>query len=213
MLRKGRGPFLHYQVRGQSHRYQAFNKWVGHVLAQAGMKVLNNNDEPGNNDDLGEESGRFAVPVEVEYGDPDLCGVMAECDQWLEDVAMLTMPMFGKAHIASLYLDGEDKNRINALNTSLLKSKYLTNKTTYLLFRPGGRDEQSIRFDAFLAYWLSYFVFPRLFEDGLHIFVFPMAVLLAQGKRLALALLSLGAIYALLDEYSKNVGQSGGMKW
>lgn len=42
--------------------------------------------------------------------------------------------------------------------------------------------------DAFLAYWLSYFVFLNFPENGLHSFVFSMAVLLARGKRLLLAL-------------------------
>lgn len=59
--------------------------------------------------------------------------------------------------------------------------------------------------DAFLAYWLSYFVFLNFPENGLHSFVFSMAVLLARGKRLLLALFFLGAFYARLDECSNNV--------
>lgn len=59
--------------------------------------------------------------------------------------------------------------------------------------------------DAFLAYSLSSFVFPSSPENGLHNFFFSMVLLLAQGKRLALALLFLGAFYAHLDECSNNV--------
>lgn len=39
--------------------------------------------------------------------------------------------------------------------------------------------------DAFLAYWLNYFVFPSPSEDGMHVSVFLVAVRLAQGKRVA----------------------------
>lgn len=51
----------------------------------------------------------------------------------LEDVAMLTsLLLFGEAHAISLYPNGEDKKRIGFLTKSLSKSKYSTNKTTYL---------------------------------------------------------------------------------
>lgn len=50
----------------------------------------------------------------------------------LKDVAMLTyLLMFGKAHALGFYPDVENKKRIQALKTSLSKSKY-SNKATYL---------------------------------------------------------------------------------
>lgn len=44
------------------------------------------------------------------------------------------------------------------------------------------------------------FCFLDLPEDGLHSYVFPLAVLLAKGKRLALVPLYLGSLYARLKE-------------
>lgn len=42
-----------------------------------------------------------------------------------DDVAILTsLPMFGESHAASFYPDVEDKKRIEALETTLSKSKY-----------------------------------------------------------------------------------------
>lgn len=119
---------------------------------------------------------------------------------------MLTsLPLFGEAHVASP--DGEDKKRIEALQASLSKSKYSTNKPTYLLrvkyFYEGEEANNAYQVDAFLAYLLSYFVFPGSPEDGLHSFAFSMAVLLALYKRLALTPWFLGALYARLDECSK----------
>lgn len=59
--------------------------------------------------------------------------------------------------------------------------------------------------DAFLAYSLNYFVFPSPLEDGMDPFVFLVAGLLAQGKKLALAPLYMGPLYACLDECSRNI--------
>lgn len=49
-----------------------------------------------------------------------------------------------------------------------------------------GRTACPCHLEAFLSYWLSYFIFPSLPEDRLNSFVFPMVVLLAQKKLLAL---------------------------
>lgn len=46
------------------------------------------------------------------------------------------------------------------------------------------------------------FVIPSLPEDGPYSYVFPIAVILVKGKRLALAPLFLGSFYARLDECS-----------
>lgn len=101
-----------------------------------------------------------------------------------EDVAMLTsLPLFGMAHATNFYWNIKDKKRIEALKTSLSKLKYSTNKITYLLwakyFEEGygmnspAMDEQPYKMDSFLAYWLSYYVFPSLPEDGLSQFCIP----------------------------------------
>lgn len=46
------------------------------------------------------------------------------------------------------------------------------------------------------------------FENGLHNYVFPLAVLLAKGSSLALAPLYLGSLYSRLDECSQSVLKS-----
>lgn len=75
-------------------------------------------------------------------------------------------------------------------------------------FVEGTGKNNKYQLDAFLAYWLNYFVFPSPLEDDMYVFAFPMAVLLAQGKKLALAPWYLGSLYARLDECSKNITQS-----
>lgn len=90
---------------------------------------------------------------------------MGEFSPSLEDLAILTsLLMCGEAHAASLYPDGEDKKRIEALQTSLSKSKYSTNKIAYLswakYFEEGDEMNNTYQVDAFQAYWLSYFLFP-----------------------------------------------------
>lgn len=53
----------------------------------------------------------------------------------LEDMAMLaSLALVREAFVTGLYPDGEDKKRIEALKTSMSKSKYSTNKATYLLW-------------------------------------------------------------------------------
>lgn len=42
-------------------------------------------------------------------------------------------------------------------------------------------------------------------EDGLNTSVFPLAILLVKGKRLALALLYLGSLFYRLNECLKNI--------
>lgn len=54
--------------------------------------------------------------------------------------------------------------------------------------------------EALLTYWLSWFLLPRMREDGLKAYVFPLAILFAKGQRLALALIYLGCMFARLYE-------------
>lgn len=78
-----------------------------------------------------------------------------------------------------------------------------------VLWRGWRRKQQSVT-GAFLAYLLSYFIFLSLLENGLHSYVFPIAVLFVKGKRLALASLFLGSLYVRLDEFLKNSVKSVG---
>lgn len=78
---------------------------------------------------------------------------------------MLTsLPMFDEARAASLNpLEGEDKKRLDALMSSLSKSKYSLIKAAYLslvkYFTQGTKMNMPYQVDAILAYWLSCFVF------------------------------------------------------
>lgn len=54
--------------------------------------------------------------------------------------------------------------------------------------------------EAMLSYWLSWFVFSSRPEDGIHPFVFMMAIVLAKGERFALAPIYLGSLYVRLHE-------------
>lgn len=77
-------------------------------------------------------------------------------------------------------------------------------------FVDGAGSDSRFQLEAFLAYWLSYFVFSGPPEDGVHSSMFPMAVMLAQGRKFALAPWFLGSLYAQLDECSRNVTWSIG---
>lgn len=59
--------------------------------------------------------------------------------------------------------------------------------------------------EALLAYWLSWFVLPSGLEDGLNDYVIPLAILLAKGEKLALALLYMRSLYARFDECVKSM--------
>lgn len=114
-------------------------KRAGHIIAQPGMKKLLN--------DMGILGAiNQAWKMTVDRKSVDLEFLMSrwstkrhsfvtawgEFRSSLKDVAMLTyLLMFGKAHALGFYPDVENKKRIQALKTSLSKSKY-SNKATYL---------------------------------------------------------------------------------
>lgn len=83
--------------------------------------------------------------------------------------------MFGNVHVVD-FLDEEGKARVEELQALMSRSKYATNKMTYLswvkYFYEGARRNSPYLLDALLAYWLSYFIFPSPPEDGVNNFVF-----------------------------------------
>lgn len=104
----------------------------------------------------------------------------------LKDVAALTLlPLFGNAQVAHFKLtDKDSKARHDALTQFLQKTNYgASKKSTYLnwasYFVDGTRRDSPFQLEAFLAYWLSYFVFSVPPEDGVHSSVFSMTVMLA----------------------------------
>lgn len=87
------------------------------------------------------------------------------------------LPLFAEAHANCIILDGEDQKRVDFMIKSFSKSKYATNKATYLswakYFNEGGKGSNSLfQVKTFLAYWLSYFVLPFSTEHELHNYVF-----------------------------------------
>lgn len=116
---------------------------------------------------------------------------------------MVSLSMFGEAQVANLVaLEGENRKRIEALTSSLSKSEYSTDKSTYMwwvkYFVEGPGQNIPYQFNAFLAYWINYFMFPSPLKDNMHPFIFPMVVSLAQGRKLALEPWYFGSIYARL---------------
>lgn len=104
----------------------------------------------------------------------------------LEDVvALMSLPLFGDAQVTHFkFMDKDSKVRHDALTQFLQKTKYrASKKSTYLTwasyFVDGAGRDNPFQPQAFLAYWLSYFVFPGPPEDGVHSSVFSMAVMLA----------------------------------
>lgn len=76
------------------------------------------------------------------------------------------------------------------LHDVMARAKYISNKLTYLswmnFFLKGQDRNAEFQLTGFFAYWLSYYVFPSPSNDGMNPFLFPMAVLLAQKKQVAL---------------------------
>lgn len=97
---------------------------------------------------------------------------------------LVSLPVLDDTHVARVTVaEGESKERIVALTAFLSKSKYSTNKGTYLsrtkYFKKGLGQNSPHQLDAYLAYWLNYFMFPSLPEDGMHSFLFLVTVALA----------------------------------
>lgn len=74
----------------------------------------------------------------------------------------------------------------------------------------GCRRGRPLSLDVDLAYYLNYDVLPSPPEDAIHPFVFPVAMSLAQGKKLALVPWYLGFFYARLDKCLRNTTCSAG---
>lgn len=217
-------PLSEIRFMSKSHHHEKFQTWVGIMLGQPRMSKKFQ--------DLGKlraitQARKAAVerdPQDLEFllsrwntETHSLVAAWGEFGPTLEDVLVLTsLPIFGDTQVTHFKLtDRENRERHEALTTFLQKTKYGAAKkstfltwATYFVDRPGSKSAYQLK--AFLAYWLNYFVFPSPPEYGVHPSVFPMAVLLAQGKRLPLAAWYLGVLYARLDEATRNVTRSMG---
>lgn len=92
-------------------------------------------------------------------------------------------------------LEGEYKVKLPCL-TSAMSASSTSGKLKYAtclrFFNEGDGSLSGCIMEAYLAYWLSWFVLPSGLEDGLNPYVFPMTIWLAKGEKLALAPLFLG---------------------
>lgn len=95
------------------------------------------------------------------------------------------------------------ERRLGALNRAFSESKH-NSKSTYSTwvqyFTQGAGAKSEIEFDAMLAYWLSCNALPSGPEDGINHYIFPLAIRLARGEKLALAPVFLGSLSYRLDE-------------
>lgn len=77
-------------------------------------------------------------------------------------------------------------------------------------FTYGEGAKSTIEFEAILAYWPSWYALSRGPKDGISPYVFPRAIRLAKGERLALAPIYLGSLFYQLDECVQNIIKSMG---
>lgn len=67
-----------------------------------------------------------------------------------------------------------------------------------------------MRVEAILVFWLSCYVLPSGPEDGINSFVFPLAIRLAKGEKIALGPIFLGSLFYRLDECVRSLVRSRG---
>lgn len=223
-MNKGELPLSEVRFMSKTHHHEKFQTWVGIMLGQPGMSRRFQ--------DLGilraiSQARKASVerdPKDLEFllsrwstETHSFVTAWGEFGPTLEDVAVLTsLPIFGDTQVAHFKLtEKENKDRHEALTSFLQKTKYGAAKkatfltwATYFVEGPGNKSAHQL--EAFLAYWLNYFVFPSPPEDGVQPSIFPMAVLLARGKKLPLAAWFLGTMYARLDEAARNTTRSMG---
>lgn len=63
---------------------------------------------------------------------------------------------------------------------------------------PGATSE--VVLEVMLAFWLLWYVLPSGPKDDINYYVFPLAIRLAKGEKVALAPIFLGSLYYRLDE-------------
>lgn len=138
----------------------------------------------------------------------------------LEDVVVLIgLPVFGEVEAiaisndSSVKLDDEGEIRLSLLNEALVASKH-KGKSTYnswvSFFTSGPGEANEVKVEAMLSFWLSWYVLPSGPEDGINAFVFPLAIRLARGEKVALAPIFLRSLFYRLDECIESLVRSMG---
>ncbi|MED6132603.1 hypothetical protein PIB30_020613 [Stylosanthes scabra] len=138
----------------------------------------------------------------------------------LEDVAMLLqLPVFGNLDLTNLYVDLDLRKLARDLLQLDSKKKKCTIKYSYSNwsryffgnflngeFVPASDDiPVDLKEAAFIAYWLSKYVFLGPADECLSQGVFLLACVIAQGRCVPLAPLYLGSLYARLDHFSEQL--------
>lgn len=77
-------------------------------------------------------------------------------------------------------------------------------------FRASDGLKKHVTVEAFICYWLSRYILLSGPKDDINVYVFPLVVCIAGGKRLSLGPLYLRLMYATLDECMKNIIASVG---
>lgn len=74
------------------------------------------------------------------------------------------------------------------------------NKNLLDYFRGAEGRQKTMTVEALLFYWLWHFILPSGPRDGINTYVFPLTILLTEGKKLPQEPLHLKTLYAWLDE-------------
>ncbi|KAK9277971.1 hypothetical protein L1049_027528 [Liquidambar formosana] len=141
----------------------------------------------------------------------------------LEDVVVLTwLTPFGEEKWSGIILSPQEQKADEALRDAVVEIGGSQKKCTlsgwvryfYKDFgakgksaKPGVGHESDYELEAFIAYWLCRHVLEGGPEDGINGWVFPLAIRLAGGTRLALAPLFLGTLYHRLDMIKRSKGR------
>lgn len=75
-------------------------------------------------------------------------------------------------------------------------------------FDEGEGRQSTLVLEVLLSYWLFWFLLLSEPEDGLNSYVFPLAILLVKGERLAQASNYLVSLFTRLDEWATDIVRS-----
>lgn len=127
----------------------------------------------------------------------------------LKDVATLTcLPMFGEMQ-STLFSTRQTRRSWNPWIMITQDRIRRIKRIGFIveIFQESKRENNEFEFEAMLAYWLSWYVLSSDPTD-LNSYVYPLAVLLAKGEKLALAPVYLWSLFFRLDVCIKNIIRS-----
>ncbi|KAJ1396550.1 Aminotransferase-like, plant mobile domain [Sesbania bispinosa] len=153
--------------------------------------------------------------------------------KWMDDVkppVLMRLPLFGDHDASSGTVDSHIIDMAKELKAATIESakysreflarlradvpsvsdtpQHKVRGTDKKNFIPGPSLPQPLKRAAFLAFWLSKYIFPGPPWESVSSSVFIMACLLAEGVRLPLASLYLGSLYGRLDQIQEQLFSS-----